>query len=105
MRQGNRRNVFGKPRGDVRGWVAHHSRDRGTRWGSRTPRARGVHPMNEREIIDALVATWVDRVAPTVRPDCCILAARVAAGVLDYHGITNRVVPCRMFLANDAALD
>jgi hypothetical protein len=60
--------------------------------------------VNEPEVFDALVAAWEREIAPHVRRDCCILAARATSLVLDYYGIPNKVVPCEVFIANDAAL-
>ena len=61
--------------------------------------------MNEGEVLAALVDVWVSHVAPHVRADCCILAARVTSGVLDYYGIGNHVLACELLVYNDAALD
>jgi hypothetical protein len=60
--------------------------------------------VNESEVLDALIATWQRDVAPYVRPDCCILAARVTSAVLDYYGIGNKVLPCEAIVYNDAAI-
>lgn len=59
--------------------------------------------MNEPEVLDALVQTWVRDVAPHVRPDCCILGARVTVGVLGYFNITAKALPCHALVANDEA--
>lgn len=57
------------------------------------------------DIIEALVHEWVQSVAPTVRVDCCILAARTTSLVLDYYGITNKVLACEVVVFNEAALE
>jgi hypothetical protein len=60
---------------------------------------------SEAEVLDALIAEWQHSVAPYVRRDCCILAARVTSLVLDYYGIGNKVLACEAFVFNEAALD
>jgi len=60
--------------------------------------------MNEPEVIDELVRIWGRDIAPTMRADCCVAAARATSLVLDYYGVPNKVLACELFVFNDAAL-
>lgn len=61
--------------------------------------------MTEEDVLNALIDAWQQEVAPIVRKDCCILAARCTSAVLDYFGIGNKVLACEAFVFNTLALD
>lgn len=62
--------------------------------------------MSEEAVVRALARAYATDVEPRfVHTRLCVLAARIGAGVLDYFGVGNRVVPVEMMVFNDAAAE
>lgn len=64
-------------------------------------------PAEEERILTTLADVYAKEIEPRFAPNLrlCVLAARIADGVLDYFGVPHHVQPVEAFVMNDAAAD